>query len=1101
MPISGNFNSSPIHKNILLKWLPILVGAVVVIWFGYLLVGERILKEAAHQQLEKLTSLSFEIENLSFGFPANITMRSLRGSSNDSSFSKKDVITASKLEAKFSVTSLFLLSPRLKSLKIDDFTFNLERNKSGHWNVPLPSLTKKKTSKKLPKISLTNGMVSVSRFDGTDSISTISLPVEIFSFHQFGDKKNYNFVFNSAKTGLFCGTKCAGSFTLGDRTKVVIDGNFYNTGCPILENQWQINNMHLGMLLDSQGFSIEKLTADIGDKTKLEFTGDFNFVKANALKNCKLDIYDAVISNEKKINTFYYGPKLRELSGEHVRKIYDQYNVSGLCDISFSFNTEETKDILGGWKCLINWKDAKAAYYKFPYELEHLSGDAYIDLKRVHIDKLIGHHGKNDVTISVESLCGEKFPDDWNFNLDIDCKRAVIDDDIYAALTAREKKIWLMFAPTGDIGVDFNLKNTPKLGKTFTLNLRAIDVNASYSEFPYPLKNITGDIVITPKEVFLKNLLSSNGDMKLVANGNVILKEEPSYNILVKADNFPIDATLRSCLEDRFRSLYDKISLENAKGSATIKIFNNTDSKSKVGYEIITKVRANKMQYSGFPTSLSNVLAQIELLPGEANIKFLTGDIKGGGKLEINGNLSLLKDSSYDLSFRADQFSFTKDMMSNLPDKVASFLEQLNFVGTSSIKGSIDGSANSAINYDIDFDLNDDQLTLKGLEFNKLNGKINIKNDSLKLDGLRGMLKQEALGTDASFNIDGLFSLDNYKLKKGKYSLYAKNLSLDAGVIHLIKLSSLAILDRLSPRGLIGVWLDGYLDNTSDILDNRFDLQLSTKNASLFKDGVISGINGLFKGNGRFSDKLQYLRGSLDIDKLNLYSLLCEDLKSEIVYKEDMGLATARDLRAKIAGGNLIAGGRVAKNAKGDWVYTYRVELKNVDSSKLSNPFLKEKEQGREKISGSANLKYSAQGEIGDRESLRGRVNLSIDDVSFAQSSLSAKIVKEVVKEAMPQYKFDRMSVDAYVLGDRVVVQDMYLVGNNVSFRGGGDLNLKKHSIDLKLTAHSRDILLEPGMGESLVNALGGSIANITIKGGFSEPEVKVTMLGLTKKK
>ncbi len=1101
MPISGNFNSSPIHKNILLKWLPILVGAVVVIWLGYLLIGERILKELAHQQIEKLTSLSFEIEDLSFGFPAKITMRSLRGSSNDESFSKKDVIVASKLEAKFSVTSLFLLAPRLKSLKIDDFKFNIERNKAGQWNIPLPSFTKKKTSKKLPKISLSNGIVCVSRFDANGSLSTVSLPVEIFTFHQSKIEKSYNFVFNSAREGLFCGTKCSGSFTLGKRIEVMVEGNFYNTGCPILENQWQINNMHLNMLLDSQGFSIEKLTANIGEKTKLEFTGDFNFDKTNILKSCKLDIYDAVISNEEKINTFYYGPKLRQLSGPHVRKIYDQYNVSGLCDISFSFNTKETEQILGGWKCLVNWKDAKATYYKFPYELEHLSGQAYIDLKKVFIDKLVGHHGENDVVISASSVCGEKFPDDWNFNLDITSKRAVIDDDMYAALNPREKKIWLMFAPTGEIAVDFNLKHTPNSAKTFTLNLKAIDVNASYSGFPYPLKGVSGDIVITPKKIVLKDLVSDNSPVNLVANGDVILGKKPDYDITIEARDFAIDETLRSCLEDKFRAIYDKLSLENAKGSATIRITNSPNSDTKIGYAISTKVRAKKLRYLDFPMQLNKVLAQIEFTPTKASIKSLTGDIEGGGKLEISGSFGLLKNSSYDLSFKASQFLFRREFLSKLPDRVSSLLSPLDFAGIISIDASVDRRRDSATQYDINLNLSDDKLTFKGLDFKDLNGRINVKNDSLEFDGLSGILDQGESVTDASFNLDGDFSLDGYKLNKGKYSLYAKNISLGKDVVGRINPKPLDILEKLSPSGFAGIWLDGEIDNTKATLDNKFNLQLSTKDASLFKDKRVNSINGFFKGKGRFSEKLQYLRGSLDIDNLNIYSLKCENLKSEIVYKEDMGLASAEDLKAKLAGGSIIVGGRVAKNVKGDWIYTYRVTLEDVDFSKLLNPFSNKKQQRIEKISGNANIKYSAQGAIGDKESLRGRVSILVDDVAFAQSSLSAQIVKEVVTEAMPQYKFDRTSIDAYILGERVIVEDMYLIGSRVSFVGGGILDLKARTIDLKLTAHSSDVSPEPNMGLSLVNALGGNIANITIKGNFSEPEVEVKMLGLTKKK
>jgi len=1097
MPISGKIDNSPKSKKRILKWVLIFAGAVIVSYLGYNIAGERFLKRIAHQKIEKLTGLDIEIEQISFEFPANVTMKSLRGSCVDEAFSKMQTISASRLKASFSAMSIVSFSPRLNSLELDGFSFNLQRNSSGKWNIPLLISGKKKSNNHPPEITLLNGNINISQFDGENSRELASLPVRRFLFYQFGKPNSYNFIFDSAQNGFFSGTRCAGSILLEDEVKVRMSGNFFNTDLPIFGNQWRIMDMRLAMNLTSEIINVESLTANIGDETKVKFSGNFTYDKIRPLKNCELKISNAIFSNVPRESAFYYSPQLRELSGVQAQKIYDRYSPSGKCDLSFFFSTPETENIPGGWKCLIDWLDGEVAFYKFPYRLKKLRGEMYVDLKRVDIEKITASHGNNEMVISAHSVYKNKFPDDWFCDVNVSCLRGEIDDDIYKALLPAHKKVWLSFMPSGEVSLDFNFNHSPEKGKTFTVDIGLLGVDAAFAPFPYPLRETTGSLIISRGKVLIEDFHSISGDAELFAQGSIVRDGNIKYDIVINADNIPVDDTLRSCLENRFRNIYDQFSLENACGGAVVTLGNSISDKSKIDYEISVDLRSDKILYRDFTVPFNDVSAKLILGKEAAQLIAFNADFLGGN-IVADGQIGYDRNSSYNVNFGAREIKKTSSIIDELPESVSASFENIKFQGDISAAGNFYRAPHGNTDYDISIAFDENSFSLGGVDFQELTGGITLTRGSLKLENASAIYKQENTGNNTIFSLSGEFLRDKTQIKKGRYDLNIKGLSLENELFSLFQ-GSKKLFDQVSPKGLVDLSLQNEMTRLDQGVRNDFNVAIEMDSVSLFDPKKLSNLAGTFKGAGRFLGGLEYLRGDLGLASIDFSGLECRGVQSELVYKKGMGLVTAEDIIGDIYGGHFSVAGRIVENENGNLVYSYKIDIDKVEIDKLLILGKENKLSGSEQVFGKVSGTYSGEGVFGEKETLRGRVDMDAENVSLKQGSLSANIVEEIVSKAMPMYTFESLDIDAYVFGSKIIVDDMYLLSEGISFRGGGEIDLLGESVNLKLTAHSGNLSKNPGMGESLANALGSILANISVKGKLSQPDVEVKMLGFIK--
>ena len=106
-----------------------------------------------------------------------------------------------------------------------------------------------------------------------------------------------------------------------------------------------------------------------------------------------------------------------------------------------------------------------------------------------------------------------------------------LDADLRDALSADALKAWDMLQPSGQANVTFRLIGAPKTrtapsdasgsSSSYRLIIHPRDMRVKYRHFPYPLKLVSGVVVVDPKSMKLDSITGLAGDVKILLDGLV----------------------------------------------------------------------------------------------------------------------------------------------------------------------------------------------------------------------------------------------------------------------------------------------------------------------------------------------------------------------------------------------------------------------------------------------------------------------------------------------------------------------------------------------------------------------------------------------------
>ena len=121
-----------------------------------------------------------------------------------------------------------------------------------------------------------------------------------------------------------------------------------------------------------------------------------------------------------------------------------------------------------------------------------------------------------------------------------------LDEDLYNALDAEQKKLWSAFTPSGFMAVDYRLSRKSQTEKSEELMVDLLGVEGSYKNFPYPLENLNGRLFFRNDNILLLSDLISRVDEQTISlNGHIDFRNvnRPLYDISVKVDNLQLDTS------------------------------------------------------------------------------------------------------------------------------------------------------------------------------------------------------------------------------------------------------------------------------------------------------------------------------------------------------------------------------------------------------------------------------------------------------------------------------------------------------------------------------------------------------------------------------
>jgi hypothetical protein len=281
--------------------------------------------------------------------------------------------------------------------------------------------------------------------------------------------------------------------------------------------------------------------------------------------------------------------RLRKRTPPEYDELWDVFKAKGKVDAAVHVVREKVGGLVGVGATVV-CRDVSGVYRHFPYPIDHMTGELKLEGKilKVSLNSHIG--GK---PIALKGTIDNPGPDAI-VNLDIEAESVPVDETLMDALPPDVRKVVDQFKPTGSAKASVKIFRKPTIGPMtrpegdFELHA-LIDLQEQCSirweGFPYPVRNLTGQLTIHPDLWQFKNMRGDNGQSIITASGRVdklpLPKlsngEEPlKVEVAVNARNLLFDDVLRDSLQPAWRKTWNTI---NPTGSTDV----NTTVKMEPG--------------------------------------------------------------------------------------------------------------------------------------------------------------------------------------------------------------------------------------------------------------------------------------------------------------------------------------------------------------------------------------------------------------------------------------------------------------------------------------------------------------------------------------
>ncbi len=1049
----------------------------IVLLIGRILygqIGNRVLRPVALRQIRLLGGDDVSMGTVEFTGGGTVVINNLNIRPPVKSFDKQ-MLTARTVETRFSLLSILTFRPRLKQITLTGAYINAQYDRDLRlWNMSDLNVTQGDV--KPPVIVLANSTVRFSTIKDNETRTHIIVGIDGDFASISGTQGAYGFYVkvNDDLDLAFKGSYLRGVWRSGPVGSVVL-----NEGCilmgksPVLGNVWSIRDLAAEVEYDQREIICKRLQWRTGAKSRGSIQGVISNYTDQAEYSLRIDLDDWFFTPKPTGNALFYSKDVLELLGRDLGEFLEMYCPEGMGGIDVRA-TGKLSD-LSHSTCTgtIYCDDMSVCCTEFPYPLEHIVGTIQLpqstEATDVVFENLRCSHGDVEMVIS-----GSAFMADgkWGHNVHLSSDNMRFDETLYEALDAQQKSLWDTFSPTGNAKIDFRFGRKPGGPVEEKLVVDLDGAGALYEHFPYPLENLTGRVIVDGDQVSLKNVVSRyEGDDRLITlNGSVvgITSDSPRFNMVIDANSVPIDATLRAALPERQRRFYEHFEVD-AITDSVITVFPNEVGRRPVEYIAKVRIRDASMVYRDFPVPMTDVDVDAELTADLIVLKKMTAR-SGSGRIEVSGHIQPATERAakpgYCLSIRADQLQLDPEWLCKLPAQAAKAAAQLRPRGRINIAG------------DINIDSQKADCPEFGLVIECLGNSFHLEQLPRPVENVTGRIE---------------ITTADVRLKNFRFP----NITLDEHLGKVLGHNAGEVYESFSPTGAVDLNIAEARFSRDDKDGTRIDL---TGDMILFDCGFggVGAIDGVLGFKASYRTEVGLLSGNADVfaDSLTIKGRTLTDVRAAVVYNPEDRTLVSRDFSARLYGGRISGYAEIIQPETNDLHYRIETVFDGVEFSNMmiAGPGIQAGGMlaaSKGLLSGSFNL----QGITGQDDSRMGRLNIGIRDMQLARRSLLGKILAAMQLNNPTDYIFSDMSVDAFVKGNDLVFQEVYMSGESSVLLGKGLIDLKNNTLDLEFSSYGSVVTSDPSFLETLARCLGSAVIKVEVYGSVDQPRIVTTPL------
>jgi len=995
-----------------------------------------------------------------------VLVKGLAVAEDEASLASSPIFFAERVRVTIALGELLKRRVVVRSVGVRDAVLTAEFEKERGWNVLRLGLGGREDGvPRLPVVRIERGAVRVRRIvDGrVVPVAAVGLDGQITTTNEAGE---YRFSLRADERLALSGSHAEGVLRVGgagQKSELSLAGQVRMPRVRILDNAWNLDEVELMCAFDAEAVEVERLSFRMGEGVgtasgRLELARDGAF-------DVKTDLAGFVISDTHSPDTVVYGDSAMELLGPWAERFLRQYRPRGRGDVDL--------ELQGRWDELgqtaitgqVVCRDITIEDTQFPYELERMEGVITFSGRSLTLDSLKTRHGESVFLIDGSI---DDFGSEMEIRLRVVSGMIAFDEDVYRALGSEAKRMWFAFSPSGMGAIDHTYRRFSDGRKDRLLAVDLIDVGAIYEHFPYPLEHLTGRIVFEPNRTTLSSIEAHYADARKVRLDGFAAGAD-DFSVRVRAAHIPMDEQLVRALPQAQQDVLAQFELD-ATASVDVTVKSDMTGERPFDYAAHLEVAGRRLVSAGFAIPLEDVRIIADLTQETIGLREMTARY-GDGRLLLGGHIAAAGDDGetpgFCLAVEAVGVDLDEPFWAAADGQIP-FPPGVRLGGAVDVAGrwSRNVSAEGCEPTDLTVVCLDNPVWVDGQTVGEVSGAMRFEDGRVRLDDfhVKGLLLGEALAAAMPERM------------RAAYERLDVTGRVDASIV-----SALLTLGEDGFGGIEAtgrVRLDGIKSGSTDIVGNL--------------NGRIEGWIALDA-----ADQIKQVDAAYRAEDFDIRGRRVDRLSGRMVYDPNEGVLASRNFLVEVGNGKAVGSATVdIVNEASLLDYTLGLSFEQIGVDRLvasvpASGVKDDEPRQRGQAAGTMNV----QGRIGRSDSKEGRLSVSVTNMQLGQQSLIGRMLTAIQFREPKDYVFNRMEIEAFVMGDELVIDRIRIFGRPFVFHGQGRLDLNTNRITMDLVALGGLSGLEPLILDSLLRGLGSALWKIEIRGAMDAPQIRTISL------
>jgi len=260
---------------------------------------------------------------------------------------------------------------------------------------------------------------------------------------------------------------------------------------------------------------------------------------------------------------------LHDALPEEQKGLYDQFNPTGTVGGTIRVSKSGVPGVGSTFAAELSMVGGTLTSERLPLPLTDITATAAFAPDRIDIKSFSGRYGQTPVSVDGQIWPGQE-DQPSRYSLALDFKETLLKEELFELLPSSAAKIVSDFQPEGKINLTAEMSKLEADNSTdYEFVIDCLGNSVNLPQFSYPLKNITGELTITPHAIEFRDVHAIPGDSVWIRmntafiklDGSVTLEENAFKNALFKiiAQDIFFDRRLGAAMPVGLRPLYNKL--------------------------------------------------------------------------------------------------------------------------------------------------------------------------------------------------------------------------------------------------------------------------------------------------------------------------------------------------------------------------------------------------------------------------------------------------------------------------------------------------------------------------------------------------------------